>query len=74
MEVTHVKVRIILIAVVAVLVASAMASASALAGTHVFTNNGNTITGTLSILSQGTLFTLTAGTKTVTCHKVTDVG
>ena len=63
-----------LISALTVLAASAIRSASASAGTHVFTNNGTAITGTLSILSQGALFTLAVGAKTVTCHKVTDRG
>ena len=65
------KVRIILISVIAALaVGASVSSASA----HEFTNNGIGITGTLSVLSEGKLFTLAAGAKTVTCHKVTDVG
>ena len=66
------KLRLLVISALAVLAASATASTSAYA--HEFTNNGVGITQTLSILSQGGLFTFAAGAKTITCHKVTDRG
>jgi hypothetical protein len=65
------KVRFIIVSALAVLAISAAASASASA--HAWLKNGNPITQTEHVLSQGGLFILVTGPKIIHCESVTDL-
>jgi hypothetical protein len=73
MEVFMSKVRLIILSLMAVFAISAVASASASAEEHLWLVNGARATGQ-AVLGVGGLFTLTAGAKVVTCHKIHSLG